>query len=41
MTVTGRLELTAFDAADINQLASFCAELAGWTIVRKDSDCLM
>lgn len=38
MTVTGRLELTAFDAADINQLASFYAELAGWTIVRKDSD---
>lgn len=38
MTVTGRLELAAFDAADIAQLASFYAELAGWEIVRTDSD---
>jgi catechol-2,3-dioxygenase len=38
MTVTGRLELAAFDAADIDALASFYAELAGWQIVGKDSD---
>jgi len=38
MTVTGRLELAAFDAADIEQLASFYADLAGWEIVRKAAD---
>ncbi len=38
MTVTGRLELVALDAADIDTLASFYAELAGWTINRKDDD---
>jgi catechol-2,3-dioxygenase len=38
MTVTGRLELAAFDAADIEKVASFYAELAGWEIVRKVSD---
>jgi catechol-2,3-dioxygenase len=38
MTVTGRLELVAFDAPDIEKLASFYTELTGWTIVRKDSD---
>jgi catechol-2,3-dioxygenase len=38
MTTTGRLELAAFDAADIDTLAAFYAELAGWEIVRKDSD---
>lgn len=38
MTVTGRLELVALDAADIDALASFYAELAGWTIIRKDTD---
>jgi catechol 2,3-dioxygenase-like lactoylglutathione lyase family enzyme len=38
MTVTGRLELAAFDAADIDTLASFYAELTGWTIARKESD---
>jgi catechol 2,3-dioxygenase-like lactoylglutathione lyase family enzyme len=36
MTVTGRLELAAFDAADIDTLASFYAELTGWTIARKE-----
>ncbi|WP_326557602.1 VOC family protein [Micromonospora sp. NBC_01796] len=38
MTVTGRLELVALDAPDIEKLASFYAELTGWEIVRKDSD---
>jgi predicted enzyme related to lactoylglutathione lyase len=38
MTVTGRLELTAFDARDIETLASFYAELTGWLIDRKESD---
>jgi catechol 2,3-dioxygenase-like lactoylglutathione lyase family enzyme len=36
MTVTGRLELVAFDAADIEKLASFYAALAGWDVVGKD-----
>jgi catechol-2,3-dioxygenase len=38
MTVTGKLELVAFDAPDIRRLASFYAELAGWEIAREDSD---
>jgi len=38
MTVTGRLELVALDAPDIDTLASFYAELTGWPIVRKESD---
>ena len=38
MTVTGRLELIALDARDIDKLAAFYAELAGWEIVRKESD---
>jgi catechol-2,3-dioxygenase len=38
MTVTGRLELVALDAPDIEKLSSFYAELAGWEIIRKDSD---
>jgi len=38
MTVTGRLELVAFDARDIDTLASFYAALAGWDIVRTESD---
>jgi predicted enzyme related to lactoylglutathione lyase len=36
--MTGRLELVAFDARDIDKLASFYAELAGWEIVQKESD---
>jgi catechol 2,3-dioxygenase-like lactoylglutathione lyase family enzyme len=38
MTVTGRLELVAFDGPDIEKLASFYAALTGWEIVRKESD---
>ncbi|HCT77069.1 MAG TPA: glyoxalase [Micromonosporaceae bacterium] len=38
MTVTGQLELAAFDAPDIGKLASFYAELTGWEIVRNDSN---
>lgn len=38
MTVTARLELVALDAADIEGLAAFYAELAGWKVSRKDSD---
>jgi len=38
MTPTGQLELVALDAPDIETLASFYAELTGWTIVRKDPD---
>lgn len=38
MTVTGRLDMPAFDAADIEQLASFYAELTGWDIASKESD---
>jgi catechol 2,3-dioxygenase-like lactoylglutathione lyase family enzyme len=35
---TGKLELVAFDAPDIERLATFYAELTGWTIVRQESD---
>ena len=38
MTVTGRLELVAFGARDIEKLAAFYAELTGWDIVGKESD---
>jgi catechol-2,3-dioxygenase len=38
MTVTGRVEGVAFDAPDIDKLASFYAELTGWEIVQRDSD---
>ena len=38
MTVTGRLELVAFDAADIAKLASFYADLTGWKTVRDVGD---
>src|SRR4051812_22335529 len=38
MTVTGRDELVALDAADIETLASFYAELTGWEITRRESD---
>jgi catechol-2,3-dioxygenase len=37
MTLTGRLELVALDAPDIDTLASFYAELTGWQIVTKES----
>src|SRR5689334_8519632 len=38
MTGVGRLEVIAFDAPDIGKLASFYEELAGWRVVRTDSD---
>lgn len=38
MTVTGRLEVVALDAPDIEKLASFYAELAGWDITERESD---
>jgi catechol 2,3-dioxygenase-like lactoylglutathione lyase family enzyme len=38
MTVTGHLEVVALDAANIEMLASFYAELTGWDIVSKDPD---
>ncbi|HKD98228.1 MAG TPA: VOC family protein [Micromonosporaceae bacterium] len=41
MTVTGRLELVAFDAPDIDKLVSFYTELTGWETVARDSDWIM
>jgi catechol-2,3-dioxygenase len=38
MTVTGRLELLALDAPDIERLATFYAELTGWKIDRREAD---
>ncbi len=38
MTVTARLEMPALDAADIDTLSAFYAELTGWPIIRKESD---
>jgi len=38
MTVTGRLEVAALDARDIDTLAAFYAALTGWQITRKDPD---
>jgi catechol 2,3-dioxygenase-like lactoylglutathione lyase family enzyme len=38
MTVTGRLELAALDAADIATLASFYTDLTGWKTVRDVGD---
>ncbi|TQS41336.1 VOC family protein [Cryptosporangium phraense] len=38
MTGVGRLEMVAIDAPDIDKLAAFYAELAGWEIVRRDPD---
>jgi catechol 2,3-dioxygenase-like lactoylglutathione lyase family enzyme len=37
MTVTARLDLAIFDAADIEEVGSFYAKLTGWDVVRKDS----
>jgi catechol-2,3-dioxygenase len=36
--MTGRLELVALDAPDIEKLATFYAELTGWQIERRDDD---
>lgn len=38
MTVTAPLDLAIFDAADIEAVGSFYAELTGWEVVRQDSD---
>jgi catechol 2,3-dioxygenase-like lactoylglutathione lyase family enzyme len=38
MTTTGRLELVAFDAPDIDRLAAFYTELAGWQVVEREAD---
>jgi catechol 2,3-dioxygenase-like lactoylglutathione lyase family enzyme len=38
MTVTARLDLAIFDAADIEKVGSFYAALTGWDVVRKDAD---
>jgi catechol-2,3-dioxygenase len=37
-TVTGRLELLALDARDIDKLAAFYTELTGWQELRRESD---
>jgi predicted enzyme related to lactoylglutathione lyase len=36
--VTGRMELVALDAPDIQKLASFYTQLAGWETVRSEPD---
>ncbi len=38
MTVTARLDLAIFDAADIDAVGSFYAALTGWDVVRQDHD---
>src|SRR5947209_4109376 len=38
MTVTARLDLAIFDAADIEKVGSFYADLTGWDVVRQDAD---
>jgi len=38
MTATARLDLAIFDAPDIGRVGSFYAGLAGWDVVRNDSD---
>lgn len=38
MTVTGRLDVVALDAPDIEKLASFYTELTGWDIVGKEEE---
>jgi catechol 2,3-dioxygenase-like lactoylglutathione lyase family enzyme len=38
MTVTARLDLAIFDAADIEEVGAFYTELTGWEVVRTDSD---
>jgi catechol 2,3-dioxygenase-like lactoylglutathione lyase family enzyme len=38
MTVTGHLDVVAFDAPDIDRLASFYTALAGWQAARRESD---
>src|SRR5688572_9955244 len=38
VTVTARLDLAIFDAADIAKVGSFYAEITGWDVVRNDSE---
>jgi catechol-2,3-dioxygenase len=38
MTVKGHVEAVAFDAPDIEKLASFYAQLTGWQIAKKEAD---
>jgi catechol 2,3-dioxygenase-like lactoylglutathione lyase family enzyme len=38
MTVTARLDLAIFDAADIDRVGSFYAALTGWDVVRQDPE---
>jgi catechol 2,3-dioxygenase-like lactoylglutathione lyase family enzyme len=38
MTVKAPLDLAIFDAADINRVGGFYAELTGWEVVRRDDD---
>lgn len=38
MTPTPRLEMPVLDAADIERLAAFYAQLTGWPVVRRDPD---
>jgi catechol 2,3-dioxygenase-like lactoylglutathione lyase family enzyme len=38
MTTTGRMEVVALDAPDIDRLAAFYAELTGWQIAEKEPD---
>jgi catechol-2,3-dioxygenase len=38
MTQIAQLDLAIFDAADIEKVGSFYAELTGWDVVRKDAD---
>jgi catechol 2,3-dioxygenase-like lactoylglutathione lyase family enzyme len=38
MTETASLDLAIFDAADINRVGRFYAEVTGWEVVREDSD---
>jgi catechol-2,3-dioxygenase len=38
MTVTGQLEAVAFDAADIEKVASFYTQLTGWKVIRQVPD---
>jgi hypothetical protein len=38
MTVTARLDLAIFDAADIGTVGSFYAGLTRWDVVRNDAD---
>jgi catechol 2,3-dioxygenase-like lactoylglutathione lyase family enzyme len=38
MTAIARLDLAIFDAASIEEVGGFYAELTGWDVVRQDSD---